>query len=82
MSRGGRQSEIWSLVGFYTGLGFILPASTVAGYLLGWYLDRWLGTKPVLAVALGLAGTVGGFVEILTLMKREEKRAAGDNSLK
>lgn len=30
----------------------------------GWLLDRWLGTGPVLAIALGIFGVVGVFVKL------------------
>jgi F0F1-type ATP synthase assembly protein I len=76
----GRQSDIWAQVAYYTGLGFILPAGVVAGYILGWYVDRWLHTSPILAVALGFLGAAGGFIEILNLLKRAEKRAGGNDS--
>lgn len=78
--RRGSQTELWAQIGFYTGLGFILPAAVVAGYFLGWYLDRWLGTKPVLAVVMAFLGAAGGFVEVLRLLTRAEKHEGGDNS--
>jgi len=65
--------DIWSKVGFYSGLGFILPGATVGGAVLGYYLDRWLRTKPALAVILGGLGAVAGFVEILRVMARAER---------
>ncbi len=69
-----KQADLWAQVGFYSSLGFILPAGAVAGYVAGWLLDRWLGTSPVLGVVLGLAGAGAGFIELLVLLKRAEKR--------
>ena len=71
---GNKLSDIGSKVAFYSGLGFILPAAIVAGVVCGYYLDAWLGTKPLMAVALGAAGAVAGFVEIFRLLSREEQR--------
>ncbi len=71
---------MWGLIGFYVSLGFILPAGVIAGYILGFYLDRWLNTTPVLSVVLGFLGAVGGFVEILRLLARAEKHAGGGSS--
>jgi ATP synthase protein I len=75
-----KQSEIWAQAAYYAGLGFILPAGLVVGYLLGWALDGWFHTRPVLSVILAFAGAAGGFVEILRLLKRAEERANRDNS--
>ncbi len=78
--RGSKQVELWAQVGFYTGLGFILPAGALVGYLLGWVLDGWLRTAPVLAVVMAFLGAAGGFVEVLRLLQRAEKRGSGNNS--
>jgi F0F1-type ATP synthase assembly protein I len=74
------QSRIWAQVAYYTSLSFMLPAGAVAGYMIGWLLDGWLHTRPVLAVVLGFAGAAGAFVELLTLLRRGEKDADGDDT--
>ena len=76
----GKQADLWAQIGFYAGLGFILPAGAVGGYVAGWLLDDWLHTKPVLAVVMGFVGAAGGFVEVLRILTREEKRASRDGS--
>ncbi len=75
-----RQGDLWAQIGLYSSLGFILPAGAVAGYVLGWLLDDWLHTSPVLAIVMGFAGAGGGLIEILRILGREEKRAGGDDS--
>ena len=72
--------SLWAQVGFYTGLGFILPGSAAGGFLLGWVLDRWLRTAPVFALILGLVGAGAGVVEILQILTRAEKRYDRDDS--
>ena len=42
-----------------------LFAAVVSGLLLGWLLDRWLGTKPWLLVAGMTLGSVAGFYEFI-----------------
>lgn len=76
----GKQSDLWAQIGFYSSLGFILPAGAVCGTVLGWVLDEWLHTRPVLAIVLGFAGAAGGLVEVLRILTREEKRASRDDS--
>ena len=71
---GSKLGDIWSKVAFYSGLGFILPGAIVGGAVIGYYLDRWLGTRPLLAVVMGVLGAVAGFIEIFRLWAREERR--------
>ncbi len=78
--RPGRQGDIWAQIGLYSSLGFILPAGAVGGYMLGWLLDSVLHTSPVLAIVMGFLGAGGGIVEVLRILKREEKRASRDDS--
>ncbi len=77
---GGKQSDLWAQIAFYTGLGFILPAAIVAGSAIGWYLDRWLHTSPVLTVVTGFLGAAGGLIEVLRILTRAEKRASRNDS--
>jgi ATP synthase protein I len=42
-----------------------LFAGVVSGLLLGWLLDRWLGTKPWLLVAGVTLGSIAGFYEFI-----------------
>ena len=79
-----KQSNVWAQVAYYTGLGFILPGGLLAGYAIGWGLDRWLRTSPVLAVVMAALGVAGAFVEVLRILMRAEKacpeRSEGDGS--
>ena len=46
-------------------LGFRVLSEFVAGILvgavMGWQLDEWLGTKPVLLIVMTTFGTIAGF---------------------
>ena len=75
-----KQASLWAQVGFYSSLGLILPAGAVVGCAIGWYLDRWLHTRPILTVGMGFLGAGAGFLEVLRILKRAEKDADGDNS--
>jgi ATP synthase protein I len=44
---------------------FSLFAAVVSGLVLGWLLDRWLGTRPLLLVVGVTLGSVAGFYEFI-----------------
>ncbi len=52
------------LVGEYSSLAFILPASILVGYGIGYGLDKWLGTNYWYIVWL-LLGIVAGMKELI-----------------
>lgn len=58
---------------FYTSLGFIIPMTVLAGYALGSFLDRHLGTGIVLALVGSMLGAAAGIVEVIRLLTRKEK---------
>lgn len=78
--RRNREMSTWAKIGFYTSLGFILPAAILGGYLLGWGLDGWLHTAPVFGMVGAFLGAAAGFIEILRLLKRAERNESGNNS--
>ena len=49
---------------------FSLFGAVVAGLLVGWLLDRWLGTKPWLLVAGVTLGSIAGFYELIRAASR------------
>jgi F0F1-type ATP synthase assembly protein I len=64
------RENIWAQVAFYSSLGFIIPGSVVGGVLLGWFLDEHLRTYPILSIVGGVAGAVGGIIEIYQILTR------------
>ena len=46
-------------------LPFVLIGTIAVGALLGYFLDHWLHTKPILMFVLGGLGFVGGIREII-----------------
>jgi F0F1-type ATP synthase assembly protein I len=74
-----KPTNVWAQVGYYTSMGFILPAGAVVGSVGGWLLDARLHTSPWLTVILGFLGAAGGLIEVLRMLKRAEKDGGGDN---
>jgi len=54
----------------YSGLAFVLPAATIAGYVIGYLLDRAFGTH-FLYIPFLILGTVGGFVQLIREVLKE-----------
>jgi len=45
-------------------IGIALVAATAIGLLIGYGLDRWLGTRPWLTMVFTLFGIVAGFLNL------------------
>jgi F0F1-type ATP synthase assembly protein I len=54
----------WVQLAKYSQLAFVFPAATVAGWLIGAALDRWLHTTWLYLAGL-ILGIVAGFVELI-----------------
>ena len=67
---------IWSQVGRYSSLGFILPLSTLAGWVIGWLLDKLFHTHFLFIVFL-ILGMVAGFIELIKKLNTETRRDGG-----
>ncbi len=62
-------------------LPFILVGGVVIGGGIGWWLDKYVGTAPLLAIVLGLLGFIAGLREILRRIPRnDEKRSEHGDS--
>lgn len=48
----------------YMSLAVLLPLSTLAGFLIGYLLDRVFGTH-FLKIVFLILGTIGGFVQLV-----------------
>jgi F0F1-type ATP synthase assembly protein I len=62
----------WVQVGRYSQLALMLPAATVAGWLIGSALDRWLLTSWISVVGL-LLGIAAGMIELIRTVLRDTK---------
>ena len=53
-----------SLLGLAFRLATELVAGVVVGVFIGWFLDRWLGTAPLLLIVFFALGTAAGFINV------------------
>jgi F0F1-type ATP synthase assembly protein I len=67
-----QKRSFWLQFGRYSQLAFVLPAATVAGWLLGSALDRWLHTSWISIVGLFL-GIAAGMIELIRTVLRDTK---------
>jgi len=51
-------------------LGLNLVTSTFVGLLIGWFLDKWLGTKPWLLLTFLVFGIIAGFKNVFMEVKK------------
>ena len=65
VSQGSDKEEINRKSGLAYAAAFSLFAGVVSGLILGWLLDRWLGTSPWLLVAGVVLGAAAGFYELV-----------------
>jgi len=59
----------WAQIANYAQLGFIFPAATVVGWLIGLGLDHLLHTTWLYIPGL-ILGIVAGFVELIRMVSR------------
>lgn len=56
-------------------LGFMFPASLLAGYGLGYAADAWLGTRPWGAAAGVVLGAAAAYVNMVRLVRMVSSKA-------
>ncbi len=64
----------WRALAVLTSTGITFVVATAGGALLGYFLDRWLGSSPWLTlIGLGF-GIVAGFRELFRSIKAAEQQ--------
>lgn len=51
-------------------MGLEVGLSVVVGFLIGSWLDKWLGTEPWLLLVFGIAGIIAGYRSMFRMVKR------------
>jgi ATP synthase protein I len=57
-----------------------IAVATMVGGAIGWQLDRWLGSRPWLAIVFLLLGLAAGFMNLLRAVNREAAALARDDT--
>lgn len=67
------KQSLWLQMARYSELAFIFPACTVAGWLVGVGLDRWLHTTWIYLAGL-IVGIIAGFVQLIRTVTSSESK--------
>jgi F0F1-type ATP synthase assembly protein I len=68
-----KERSTWIQMAKYSQLAFVFPAATVAGWLIGVALDRWLHTTWLYIAGL-IVGIIAGFVELIRAALSSESK--------
>jgi ATP synthase protein I len=69
-SRGKRTARLKQYYSL-SALGIEMGVTLAIGLLIGWYLDRWLGTKPWFTIIFAIFGIIAGFRNIIRLARKD-----------
>ena len=72
LKRGAMAKNFMVTVGEYTSLAFMLPAATMVGYVIGYYLDKAFHTHFLYIVFL-ILGIVAGFAQLIRQLQRDTR---------
>ena len=56
-------------------LPIVMVAAVVVGGAIGFFLDQWLHTKPILMLVFGTLGFIGGLREVLRRVSADDDKS-------
>jgi ATP synthase protein I len=72
--------KMWDL----SSIALSIPSSIAVGMFFGYWLDKWLKTKPWMIIIFTLLGVASGLTTFIRLVMRynreDEKRAAAESA--
>jgi ATP synthase protein I len=57
-------------------VGTEIVASTVIGLGMGYYIDKWLDTRPLFLLVFFLFGVIAGFLNLYRVVRLDQERMA------
>jgi ATP synthase protein I len=72
-----RKKDVFSYLTYST-LGLEMGISLVIGLAIGYYIDRFFGTKPIFLIIFMIFGLAAGMKRVYALWKKAEKEDEGD----
>ncbi len=74
-----KKEAFFSLMTYGT-LGLEMGLSLAIGIAIGYDLDRYFGTSPILTIVFMIFGLIAGMRRLYTLWKKMEREDEGDDS--
>ncbi|MGE4291699.1 MAG: AtpZ/AtpI family protein [Desulfovibrio sp.] len=71
--KGDKHHELIDQLSTAGTIGLNLVSATFIGMTMGWFLDKWLGTKPWLLLVMLLFGIVAGFRNVVQEVQRIQR---------
>ena len=71
---GNDEGSLWRQLLRASTVGLNMVAFTAAGLAIGYFLDKFLGTRPWLTIIFLLIGIAGGFRELFKLARRDDNK--------
>ena len=73
-----RDESAWVTLARYSEIGFMIPATVLVGYFLGWLADRALHTHWIYLAGI-ILGAVAGFVSMIRKALASSREAAEED---
>lgn len=75
MSKKEENERYWMIrqIGLLTTIPLLLAVSPIIGFFLGRFLDRKLGTEPILAVVFLILGFIAGARQVANVVKKASR---------
>jgi ATP synthase protein I len=73
-----KDKVLWQTLSKASLVGIHLVSCTFIGLLMGYYLDKWMGTRPWLLVAFLIFGIAAGFKNMYEEIKKIQGAEKGD----
>jgi ATP synthase protein I len=71
---GKKKNDFWELLSMASVMGIHLVSGVIVGLVMGYYLDRWLGTKPWLLIVFLVFGIIAGYRNMFREMERIQRK--------
>jgi ATP synthase protein I len=66
-----KKNSVIEQMGKYYSIAFLLPACILVGFLMGYFLDKWLGTT-MLKIVFLLLGVAAGIIEVIRELGKDD----------
>ncbi len=76
-SKSGWSKEAFDLLAMASTMGMHMVSGIIVGLVIGWFLDKWLGTKPWLLLIMLMFGIAAGFLNVIRDAKHMQRVQSG-----